>query len=333
MAGSTSVALATRSKTASEWVILPSLTLFRRLSTAQPSSPISEAPTIRPLPLRVWKPRLTSANASALLGSLPQTGSSLFIVSRTSRASSVKISSISGSRARSGVADAGGGEGSAVGVKGGSGAGISASSTGGVGTGSLAATEVGAISAATPASSAAVASAICVRSAVSVPLTSAGTALTGSVATATCPASITRCSRESATIASTERLKVSLISPESWLGSSATIDSKVPVSVLIRSIFSCPWACASTVTCSRRCRNAFAVSRFVGSSIHKLRLLWISSISVLGSSSPASATLIAMCMSLIAASTRSSMSTRPNCRPSACADKVPMHTARASITA
>ena len=307
--------------------------------------------------MRVWKPRLTSANASALLGSLPQTGSSLFIVSNTSRASSIKISIISGSRARSGAADAGGGETSAPGADSGSGAGISVSisstagsassamgastgsdtistsSTGGVGTGSLAATDVGAISAATSVSSAAVASAICVSSAVSVPLTSAGTVLTGSVATATCPASITRCSRESVTIASTERLRVSLISPESWLGSSTRMDSKVPVSVLIRSIFSCPWACASRVTCSRSCCNASAVSRLVGSSIHKLRLLWISPISVLGPSSPVSATLIAMCMSLMAASIRSSMSARPNCRPSACADKVLIHTARASITA
>ena len=76
---------------------LPSISRFRIFSTLQQYSPISSAPTMRPLPLSVWNARRTVCSASLLSSSRSQAGNASLMVSVASRASSMKSSRISGS--------------------------------------------------------------------------------------------------------------------------------------------------------------------------------------------------------------------------------------------
>ena len=77
--------------------MLRSSTRLSRFSIDQASSPITNARTIRPLPLRVWKARRTSLNASLLAVSARHCGRYSAMVSNTSPASSTNTSSSSSS--------------------------------------------------------------------------------------------------------------------------------------------------------------------------------------------------------------------------------------------
>ncbi len=74
-----------------------STTWFSSISTFQLNSAISSAPTILPLPFRVWKPRRISVLASILLVSFNHKGRDASITSKTLSNSSRKISRISSS--------------------------------------------------------------------------------------------------------------------------------------------------------------------------------------------------------------------------------------------
>ena len=76
---------------------VPSSTRLSMFSTAQHISPIWWAPTIRPEPFKVWKPRRISLSATNSWVSTSHTGIFSPNSARTSCASSMKISRISSS--------------------------------------------------------------------------------------------------------------------------------------------------------------------------------------------------------------------------------------------
>ncbi len=75
-----------------------SRTLFSMFSKAQASSPTTLAPTMRPDPLRVWKPRRNSSSEAVSSKLAAHFGKYSLMVSITSSASSTKISRISSSK-------------------------------------------------------------------------------------------------------------------------------------------------------------------------------------------------------------------------------------------
>ncbi len=87
----------------------PSRQRLSMFSTAQPNSPMRIAPTMRPLPLSVWKARRTSPITARLPGSRRNAGRCRSSSASTSPASSMKISRISGSMPSLTGAEAGAG--------------------------------------------------------------------------------------------------------------------------------------------------------------------------------------------------------------------------------
>ena len=71
---------------------------FSRFSMLQQYSPMRSAPTIRPLPLSVWKDRRTVISVSMSSGDSAHAGKSRLMVTTSSLASSMNNSSSSGSR-------------------------------------------------------------------------------------------------------------------------------------------------------------------------------------------------------------------------------------------
>ena len=95
--GITPSAATTSSSTSGENGRVPSRQWFSRLSTDQEKSPMSLAPTMRPLPLSVWKPRRTSCHTPVLPTSFLSFGRYSRNCPSTSLASSTKMPRISGS--------------------------------------------------------------------------------------------------------------------------------------------------------------------------------------------------------------------------------------------
>ncbi len=202
------------------------------------------------------------------------------MVSSTSLASSTKISTISGSSscvtlAAGAVAGTGAGVPSSTAVSADVAAAAAAASTSARTTSALSSlagsTGVSSTSCAVGANSAAVASSLPTTGAstssdVTMIPSAAATASTASLLSSTVGttgvrgAGIARCSRTIPDKASIERCKVSLISAESCVGSSARIANNVFVSALIRSMRSYPSAPAKAVTWSRFCRNRSTAS-------------------------------------------------------------------------
>ena len=80
------------------------MTRLSMFSTDHASSPITLAPTIRPLPFNVWNERRTSVRAVSSPRSASHCGSHSLMVSITSPTSSAKISTMSSSTATTGRA-------------------------------------------------------------------------------------------------------------------------------------------------------------------------------------------------------------------------------------
>ena len=101
--GSAATAARSVSRIAGERVSVLSSTRLTRFSIDQANSPRSRAPTMRPLPLRVWKERRTVTSASRSAGFWSQTGKYCWIVASSSRASSMKSFISSGSECTGGA--------------------------------------------------------------------------------------------------------------------------------------------------------------------------------------------------------------------------------------
>ena len=82
-----------------ERVSVLSSSRFNRFSLAQANSLSSRAPTMRPLPLRVWNERRSVTSTSCSSGFCSQAGNCLAILASSSRASSMKSCTSSGSAA------------------------------------------------------------------------------------------------------------------------------------------------------------------------------------------------------------------------------------------
>ena len=85
------------SRIAGERVSVLSSTRLTRFSIDQANSPRSRAPTMRPLPLRVWNERRTVTSASRSSGFWSHTGKLCWIFASSSRASSMNSFTSSGS--------------------------------------------------------------------------------------------------------------------------------------------------------------------------------------------------------------------------------------------